>query len=60
MMVGAEQHRLRNGDAQSFGGFEIDDQLIAGRLLGRQRLCPARDSVRVKRGAATVFPFFIL
>ena len=34
--AGAEQDRLGNCNAQSFGGLEIDHQLEVGRLLDRQ------------------------
>jgi hypothetical protein len=35
-LVGAGKHRLRNGNTERFGGFEIDDQLVLGRRLHRQ------------------------
>src|SRR5256714_11484426 len=35
-LVGALQQRLRHGQAERLGGFQIDDQLEARRLLDRQ------------------------
>jgi hypothetical protein len=34
--VGAGEQRWRDGEAERFGGFEIDDQLNLGGLLDRQ------------------------
>ena len=35
-LVGAGEEQSRHGEAERFGGIEIDDQLESGRLLNRQ------------------------
>jgi hypothetical protein len=34
-LVGGDKQSLRHGDAERFGGFQINDQLELGRLLHR-------------------------
>ena len=53
-LVGAGKQRLRHGEAERLGGFEIDNQLILGRRLHRQvgRLLALEDPIDVVGCAA--------
>src|SRR5262245_48454967 len=50
-VVGAAEQRLRDGQAEGFGGFEIDRQLELGGLLDREvcRFCTLQNLVHVVR-----------
>jgi hypothetical protein len=54
--VGRGQQRRRNGEAEGFGGLEVDDQLETRRLLDRQiaGLCAFQDLVDVADRAAEI------
>ena len=49
-LVGTQQERLRDGQAQRLGGLKVDDQVVFGRLLHRKvsRFCTFEDTVDVR------------
>jgi hypothetical protein len=54
--VGGGQQRRRNGEAEGFGGLQIDDQLETRGLLDRQiaGLCAFQDVVDIADRAAEI------
>ena len=50
-VVGAAEQRLRDGQAEGFGGFDVDHQLELGGLLDREvcRFCTLQNLVHVVR-----------
>src|SRR5262249_6783702 len=53
-LVGASEQRLRHGEAERFGGLEIDRKLELGRLRDRQvsRLCASENATDIGTGLA--------
>src|SRR5262249_34853224 len=48
-LIGARKHRRRHGEAERFGGLEVDDQFVFGRRLHRQiaGFLPFEDAIDV-------------
>src|SRR5262245_4969468 len=52
-LVGAGEQAIRHGEAENFGGLEVDHQLVFGRRLYREvsRLLALEDAIDVAGGA---------